>query len=340
MPVIQTSRSSGFEGAPGMLADMLRGAESIEQVRALSPLPDEAQRIIDTVPVTVGLERLVVVSDILRRGLVFPLPNWLSVPEVDWEQISKVGHAIESMDPMARGENQIAARTLKRIPIFLTMDDFEFGFRLIATARRSGYQIDLSHAEQAVRRVNERLEDSAINGSSLKVNGNSVPGLLNAPNANTYAYTGGATWTGKTGAEIIGEIVNMIDLAQADNRFGPYHLWIPTLYGNKFNEDYATNYPKTIGARVSELRTGKDANGNDQFLTWSVADRLPADRTILCQMTRDVVDIIWGQSPTILSWSAHMHPLSPVNFCAIACAVLRVKDDSAGKSGIVTGNLT
>lgn len=340
MAPVQVARVESFNGAPGLLAGMLRNAESIDQIRALSPLPDEAQRIIDTVPVTVGLERLSIVADVLRAGLIYPLPNWLSVPELDWETISKTGHAIETMDPMARGENQIAARALKRLPVYCTVDDFEFGFRLIATARRAGYQIDLDQAEQAVRRVNERMEESAINGSSLKVSGNAVPGLLNAPNANTYPYTSNQAWTAKTGPQIIAEIQNMIDLAQADLRFGPYHLWVPTLYANYFNEDYVTNYPKTIGARVSEIRTGRDSAGREQFLSWSVADRLPADRTVLAQMTRDVLDVVWGQSPTILSWAANNHPLSPTNFAALACGILRVKDDAEGKSGIVVGNLT
>lgn len=334
------TQQSGFNAAPGMLSGILRGAESIEQIRAASPLPPEAQRIIDTVPVMVGLERLSVIADVLRYGLRYPLPNWLSVPEVDWEKESKVGHAIETMEPIARGEKQLIERTLIRIPVYCTIDDFEFGFRFLATARRVGYNVDLNHAVQAVRRVNERIEESAINGSKISVGGNTVKGLLNAPNANTYTFTGGESWTLKTGPEVIAEIQGLIAKAILANRRGPYHLWVPTTYATHFNNDYVDNYPKTIGARISEMRASRGADGADQFLTWSVADRLPDDTVVLAQMTSDVLDVIYGQAPTILSWPLSNHPMSPVEFAAIACMILRVKDDANNKSGIVIGTKT
>lgn len=334
------TQQSGFNGAPSMLAGILRSAESITEIRAASPLPPEAQRIIDTVPVTVGLERLSVIADVLRYGLIYPLPNWLSVPEVDWEKPSKVGHAIETMEPVARGEKQLIDLALVRVPVYCTIDDFEFGFRFLATARRVGYQVDLNHARQAVRRVNERIEESAINGSKISVGGNTVKGLLNAPNANVYTFTGGTAWTSLTGPQIITEIQGLIAKAILANRFGPYHLWVPTTYATHFNNDYVVNYPKTIGARISEMRASRDANGVDQFLTWSVADRLPDDTVVLAQMTTDVMDVIYGQAPTILSWPLNNHPMSPVEFAAIACMILRVKDDANNKSGIVIGTRT
>jgi len=338
MATVSAIQAAGFSLAPNNLANMLRSADSLNDIRALSPLPDEAQRLIDNTVVSVGLERLTIVADVMRAGLIFPLPNWLGVPEVYWETDKKIGHAISTMDPMARGEKQLPDLTGHRIPVYCNVDDFDLGIRTIKTAQRSGYQIDLGMVEQATRRVNEKAEYNAINGSGINVGGNTAPGLLNAPNVNTVTYTGSEAWdvVGHTGAEIVTDVQAMISDLQAVNRFGPYHLWMPTTYGNKMNDDYVANYPGTIGERLSKMRTGKDATGKEQFLTWSVADRLPADRTVMAQMTRDVLDVIYGQAPTAVSWS--MGPLHPVEFAIIGCAILRVKDDGASASGIVVGN--
>lgn len=340
MPTTNAVTSQGFSQAPDALAGMLRGCESLSDIRALSPLPDEAQRLIDTTVGEVGLERLTVVADVMRAGLIFPLPGWLGVPEVYWETEAKIGHAINTMDPLARGENQLPNRIPHRIPVFCQVDDFELGIRTIRTAARAGYQIDLGMVKQAARRVNELIEYNSINGASISVGGNTAPGLLNAPNVNTYTYTGSEAWdvAGHTGDEIVVDVLAMIGKLQAAGRYGPYHLWLPTTYGNKLNENFVANYPGTIMERLRKINTGKDATGQDQFLGISVADRLPADRTVMAQMTDDVLDVIYGQAPTNVSWSVTGTALGPFRFAVIGCAILRVKDDAAGKSGIVVGN--
>lgn len=346
MPTVTTARAATgpdgrpapFMNAPNRLAEMLATCDSLAEIRALAPLPDEAQRLIDQKVVQVGLERLSIIADVMRHGLIFPLPGWLGVPELYWESDSKVGHAISTMDPMARGERQLIAKTGYRMPVYCNVDDFELSIRTIRTAQRNGYQIDLSHVAQAVRRVNERAEYNAINGADIAVGGNTAPGLLNAPNVNTYTYTGSEAWdvAGHTGDEIVFDTLEMIEKLQAVERFGPYHMWVPTTYWNKLNENFTLNYPGTILERLRMISTGKDANGNEQRLQVSVADRLPADRVVMAEMTDSVLDVVYGQAPTAVSWS--MTPMGPFNFAIIGCAILRVKTDSASTSGIVVGN--
>jgi len=314
-------------GYPNLSAG-LSAFESIDALRAAAPLPDDAQRVFDQTVVNVGLERLTVVADMLSSGMVYNLPNAMSVLQLYHERANKVGHAKRTMTPSARGENQLIDRSGVRTPIYITMDDFAFNIRLLLASQRAGAPLDTAHVAQATRRVNEAIEDAAINGSGLTVNGDSAPGLLNAPNANTYTYSSNESWTlaAHSGEDILADVLEMIELAQGDNMFGPYHLYVPTAYGIKLMEDYKANSDKTIWQRLMEIP------GLNKI---AVADRLGTDRTILMQMTPDVADIIVGQQPTVVSWQDG--PGWERFFAVMAIIVPRVRDTYTGQSGIVLG---
>ena len=119
----------------------LRGM-TFEEMRAASPLPRDAQMLIDQAVIRTGLDRLSIVQDLLAEGLTYPLPNPLSVTEIYWESISKTGGAFRTMSPEARGEYQLPARTPYRIPVYLTMDDFSLNIRTLLMSRRVGAPLD------------------------------------------------------------------------------------------------------------------------------------------------------------------------------------------------------
>src|SRR6266542_6536096 len=99
--------------APAHIAQaLLRSGLSIGELRALAPLEENAQNIVDKAVIEVGLERLVIAADVMAAGLTFPLTDPLSIMEVQWELISKTGGAQRTMTPSARGENQLPARTI------------------------------------------------------------------------------------------------------------------------------------------------------------------------------------------------------------------------------------
>lgn len=321
------------DNLPVGLHNALMRCNSLAELRAMHPLPDEAQRVIDDAVVRVGLERLTVVADIMAAGLITKLDDPLSVMELYHEKESKVGHARRTMLPGSRGERQVIQRSGVRTPIYATMEEFSFNIRPMRASQRVGAPLDVSHVEQAVRRVNESIEDAAINGAGVIVGGNSVPGLLNAPNVNTQAYVGNEAWTAAshTGEEIVADVLAMIDDLQADEMFGPYHMWVPTTYGNKLNQDFKSATSGTILERLLAINVG------GQNLRISVADRLPQDRTVMAQMTTDVLDIIDGQRPTVIAWEDG--PGWNLHFAVIAFVIPRVKDTYDAQSGIVTGDL-
>lgn len=313
---------------------LLRAGLSIPTLRSLSPLEEDAQRIIDRAVVRVGLERLTIVRDVLAAGLTYPLSDPLGVTEVQWERQSKTGGAQRTMLPSARGENQLPDRTPARIPVYLTTDDFSLNIRTLKMSERVGAPLDTSLVEEATRRVNEGIEDAMINGAGLQVDGYTTPGLLSGAQQNTMNYVGNEAWdnSGHTGEEILTDVLTMIDRLQADKYYGPYNLYVPTLYGTKLMQDFKANSDKSIMSRLRETVAGGRA------INIEVADRLPANTTVMLQMTSNVVDIIDGQRPVVIPWT------SPDGFTlywmVMAIMIPRVKYDYGSNSGIVVGTPT
>lgn len=301
---------------------------SVAQMRSLSPLPEDAQRIIDQAVVRVGRDRLVVVADLIDAGLTYNVPDALSVMEVQWDAVSESGHAQRTMNPSARGENQLPDRVPNRIPLYLTTDDFFFGIRTLRASQRVGMPLDTTLVEQATRNVNEAIEDAAINGAQLKVHGYDTPGLLTAPNVNTFTIT---NWMTETGENILAQVLSMIGVAHSARRFGPYNLYIPTNYGVRLQNDFKANGELSIMARLMQVQSG------GRTLNIRVADQLPANTVVLVQMTSDIIDLVDGQRPVTVPWT------SPDGFTlywlVMAIQVPRVKTDYAQTSGIVVGRL-
>lgn len=328
--------------APPALRALIEGRITMGELRALRPLPENAGKLIDDAVIRVGLDRLQVVGDLIEEGLTFDIgEDFWGITQVQWDEINEVGYAHRTMEPLARGENQLPDRRPRVIPIYLTWDDFELGIRALNASRRGGAPLDTTLVEQATRRVNEAIEDSMINGVPFNVFGSAVPGLLNAPNVSSYLYetAGGATtaWDdpSKTGAEIISDVMAMIALAQADRKNGPYNLYIPSTYELPLGRNYVegtTTFDVTIRERLERLNFG------GRPLRIRQADMLPANKTVLVQMTRDVLDVVIGQQPTVISWEG---PSGwDLHWVVLACVVPRVKTTYSDQSGIVIADIS
>lgn len=319
------------------------GELSIPALRALSPLSDKAQVLVDRAVVQVGLERLVVAADVMAAGLTYELNDPLSVTQLEWERINKVGHAQRTMSPSARGENQLVNRDVKRLPIYVTTDDFSIGIRTLKASQRVGNPLDVTQVQQATRRVNEAIEDAMINGSTtldgqpLVVGGYGAPGILNAPNANAQALSvnwAGTNTIGTTGPAIVDDVLAMIGKAQADKKFGPYNLYIGTNAGNLIEGDFKVNTTDTIRQRLERIQAGGRA------INIRVADQMPGAATgvqaALVQMTSDVLEMVVGQPPTVIPWTS-LDGFT-LYWLVMAIMVPRVRDDYDGNSGIVIGS--
>ena len=329
--------------ASAMLRALSQSGElSVASLRALSPLSDKAQVMVDKAVVEVGLERLVFAADLMAANLVTNLDDPLSVTQLEWESIGKTGQAQRTMSPSARGENQLPNRIINRLPIYCTTDDFSIGIRTLKMSQRVGQPLDTSLIKQATRNVNEAIEDAAINGATtidgqnLAVAGYGAPGLVNAPNANVQALSvdwTGANTVGTTGPAMVNDVLGMIGKAQADNMYGPYNLYVGTLAGNMMQGDFKVNTTDTIRKRLEQIEAG------GRNLVIRVADRMPGASTgtqaVLVQMTSDVVEMVKGLPPTVIPWTS-LDGFT-LYWLVLAIMIQRVRSNYEGSSGIVLG---
>jgi hypothetical protein len=323
---------------------MEQAAGEMGAFRTLAPLQDKAQVAIDNAVVEVGLQRLTFAADIMAAGLTYPLTDPLSIAQLEWSSINKIGAAQRTMSPSARGENKMPNVIPNRLPIYLTTDQFEIDIRTLKTSQRVGTPLDTTIVKQCTRAVNEAIEDAAINGATtldgqnLVDSGYTAPGLLNAPNAATQTLTAAAWTSVPVGSTVFSEVMAMITKLQANKKFGPYRLYVGTQIGNAMANDYnATNNAQglTIGQRLLQI---------DSLEAIRVADLMPAgngavpsigNKVALVQMTHDVIDMVVGQPPTVIPWTSldgfTIHNL------VMAIMIPRVRSDQTGQSGICIG---
>lgn len=332
---IEAMRRPGFK--------MMEAVETeFMQFRAAAPLQDKAQVAIDKAVVKVGLQRLTFAADIMAAGLTYPLNDPLSVSQLEWNSMNKVGAAQRTMSPSARGENKLPIMTPNRLPIYLTTDRFELDIRTLKMSQRLGTPLDTALVEQCTRSVNEAIEDAAINGATtldgqaMVVGGYSAPGLLNAPNAETDNLTAAAWTSVPVGATIFSQVQGGIAKLQANKKFGPYRLYVPTNVSNALDSDWATTNSQGLTIRQRLLQI-------ESLQAIRTADLLPAGtgtpavgaKVALVQMTSDVIDMVVGQPPTVIPWTSldgfTIHNL------VMAIMIPRVRSDYEGNSGIWIG---
>lgn len=307
--------------------------------RALAPLMDKAQVVIDKAVVEVGLQRLTFVADLLAEGLTYDLTDPLSMTHVEWNKSNKVGAAQRVMTPSARTENKLPTILPSRLPVYITLDGFQLDIRTLKMSQRVGTPLDVANIKSCTRSVNEAIEDAAINGATtldgqdLYVGGYSAPGLLNAPNANTKTLTASA-WAMSTsvGTTVQAEVLDMISKLQADKKYGPYNLYVPTATGIALNQDFKANGNDSILQRLQEIEVG------GRKLRIRTADMLPATKVALVQMTSDVVDIVDGQRPTVVPWTS-LDGFTVHNL-VMGIMITRFRSDYDGNSGVCIGTLT
>ena len=331
---INAMREPGFRQMEEVESDFFRAMSG--GFRALAPLPDKAQVMLDKVPVKVGLQRLSFVKELLSRNLTTPISDPLGVTQLEWNSINKVGAAQRTMSPAVRGENKMPIMLPNRLPIYLTTDRFEIDIRTLKMSQRIGMPLDTTLAEMCFRSVNEAFEDAAINGATtldgqnLQVAGYTAPGLLNAPNAEAKVLTAAAWSTVPVGATVYVEAQAMVQQLKANKKYGPYALVVGTVVAGALDADYVTAAPQnTIRERILKIE------GLQSII---VADLMPATKVALVQMTSDVVDLVVGQMPTIIPWTSLDGFM--VNNLVMGIMIPRFRSDQSGDSGIVIGTLT
>lgn len=338
---ITAMRALGFRRMEAMIDAEVQAQVAGMGFRAAAPtpLPTRAEVVLDQTVISVGTNRLQFVAEMIREGLVTPLPNALGVPFLEtWMDSNETG-AERGMDPEMRTEDSQSLILAGMVPIYVTKNSFSYGVRQLAQSRRIGMPLDTRSAQQKVRAINEAIEDAGVNGpttrdgQALIVNGNPSYGLLTAPNANTQVLTASA-WTGTSpvGATVMAEINVMKGKLIGDFKRGPYTLFVPPGVDQALDIDFKANGNDSIRTRISQMSAG------GRPLRIVLVDTMPSTKVVLAQMTIDVMDLIDGIRPTIIPYTS----ATGLTFRNIVMAIMvpRFRTDYDGNSGIVIGTLT
>lgn len=305
------------------------GSAFKEAVRALSPLPLNYQYTIERTVTEVGYQRLAVVKSVMDvPGLVTPVPNWLSIPLLSWNKVSRAGNARRSMVPDARGESFRPDYGNDSIPLYCTFADFQIPIREMLQAERLGMPLDTELVSQSAININELIESQAINGADISFNGAPVYGLLNTPNRATDKL-GNLSWASasKTGPQMLADVIRMNLTLDLNKQYGVRNIYVGTKVYSNLSNDYITG--SAIG--LLSIRNRLKQEVNDIVL----ADFLPDDYVVMVTMNRNVVDVLYGQEPTAITWSDG--PGFNFKSIVLACSVVRFKDNYEALSGIVVG---
>jgi hypothetical protein len=339
-------RSLGFSSIDEMQAAYTRHASSYfsddPQMRHCSPLPRDAEVAVQDEIIRQSQNRPAVVNALIAAGMSRPNPNWFSEPIIEWNLVTLIGAPKLVMEMVDQFDNQRHDLTPVRMAQPFTVDGNSYGARTLAVSNRSGVSPSWNLITESVgdltRQANRYVEYLVINGAEgFQAKGETFYGLLDAPNANTWTFVDSESWTaaGHTGVDILADVLAGMSTLRAVNKYGPFMLLVPSDYWEKLQEDYdTTSNTETIYDRLVRTRSdsGVELGPNLSILQ---ADFLPDDTVIMLQMDSTTMELLIGQTPTMMTW------LSPngmvTNISVVSCILPQVKWDVALQSGIAIG---
>lgn len=320
-------QDNGVIKATGSVAQKLLASNfNINALRLNNVLRKEEWLQFDERLIEISRQRLRAVADVLEAGLTLNLANGMGTTVVQWETSSDMDPAIRSMDGLNRDRDDRVEFNINNLPIYITHKDFTLNLRHLMASRERGEPIDVTQIDVCTRRVSDSLEDALVNGvAGYTVAGNTIYGYTTHPNRNTYELTN--SWQTASGADIVTDVLAMITISHAINMYGPFVIYVPTAEMVNLQNDHKTESERTILERVLAI---------DSITDVRVLDTLTADNILMVQMTRDVVDMVVGQQPTVVQWEEQGG--FKINFKVLSIMVPRIKSDFNGVSGIVHGS--
>jgi uncharacterized linocin/CFP29 family protein len=319
--------SGKWAGERFMHAIKTKGTISPADLRTNDLLRNEDWKVFDTAILQGARERIRLVADLLAAGLVKTIPNGLAKTVLEWDKITDMGDAIESLDGVTRAENDRLDFETAGLPLPLVHKDWYLNLRMFMASQSTGNPIDTTYATAAGRKVGEKVEDMTFNGGKT-YGALTIPGLLTHPDRNIASFGTNGNWgaAAKTGDNILADIFSMITLLEAAGFDGPYWLYYGgTAPGLKLAEDYKAASDKTILQRIQEIGPGRISKVGH-------SSKIPASNVVMFQPTDDVVRMVEGEPLQTVQWDVHGG--FQINFKAFTILVPNVRSDTDGNSGV------
>lgn len=294
------------------------------QVNAGTLRRDEWKRL-DEAVLDISRFRLGGIADLVSNGLTYDLGNGMETTVLEYHDSSDAMEASQTMDGVTRSNGDRPVYTYHYLPLPITHVDYEINARVLAASRKLGNPLDTMSAERAARKVNEKLEAMLFTNVTYAFGGGTIYSYLNHPDINLVTLSSHWDAVGKTGDNIITDVLNMKQSSIDAYHYGPWMLYIPTAYETKLDSDYNAVTPgTTIRERIMKI---------DGIKGIKVIDTLTANTVLLVQMSPDVVRLVRGMGIQNVEWQTEGKFITKYKVMTIQ--VPQVRSDQNGASGIV-----
>jgi len=316
---------SGVQAFGTVAEALLANNMTTQGLRTNTVLRKEEWKAMDTAILRANRSRLIGVADLKSRGLVFDMGGaGLASTVLEYEKMSKLGRAQMDMDGETQGRRDRLTFSIGYLPLPIIYQDFSINARVLAASRRNLSKLDTTTGEEAAKTVAEELEIILFQGtSSFSYGGGTIYGYTDAPDRQTGSMT---AWT-TSGADPVADILAMKQKMINQKFYGPYVVYIPTLYETALDENYVTGSAAvniTVRERIMKI-------GGVEAI--KVADYMPAGQMVMVNMTTATIRMVTGMGLKNVEWKegAGMR----TNFKVMTIDVPQIRSDKDSNCGIV-----
>jgi uncharacterized linocin/CFP29 family protein len=293
---------------------------NINSLRTQTVLQRDEWKLFDDRVVQVAREKLVIVTDIIARGLVYNLRNALGVMQLEWATDGDIEPAEITMSGLPQAAKDTWEHGYVSMPIPIIHKEFQYNLRQLIAARNNGRDLDATHGDLAARKVAEKIEEMVFVGANVSMNNGRIWGLTTHPNRNVGTMT--APWATATGEQIVGDVLAAVQKLIDDFQSGPWILYVPLSATAKLSNDYKTDSDKTILERIMAIEGISDVRPTTKIVAGF----------LLVQLSSDTIEMVNGFGPTMVEWETKGG--FELNFKIMSIMVPRVRADRLGQSGI------
>ena len=284
-------------------------------------LRHEEQEQWDMKLVKVARARLNMVADLQMAGLTHPIRS-VGVTTSFYERVNDMTQATVDMDGVTVGQLDRLTFDEVGVPIPVVHKEFAVNWRQLEASRTLGEPLDTTSLGVATRQVANTCEYMLAKGlPNFEFRGNKIYGYTNHPNRNTVNLA--QNWANDQ-STIISDVNKMRKAMFADNRFGPFILYVAKNLWHILEEDYSTEKgDRTFKERIEAF---------SDITAVRHADYLADNNVVMVQMTDDVVDLAVAQD---ISFMEFMRIPNRFEFMVCTLMAPRIKADRNDSCGIV-----
>ncbi len=309
-----------------MAAAMLNNGFNANALRTNGVLRKDEWKAMDDKILEIASRRMPVTNALIRRGLTVNIPNGLGTTIFEYEDASDLTVAEMDMDAATMGKEDRLKFSLKSLPLPIVHKGFRISARILEASRTRGLPLDTTTTSASMRQVAEFVETITCNGAGTYEFGGAtsiIYGLLDHPNLNAVTLAQNWDASGKTGAEILADVIGLKQALITDRAHGPYMLIVPTSYETALDGDFKANSDSTVRERLLEI------GGIEEIV---VADFMTTNKVVLVQMAEETFRMVIGMQPRVIQWQVPGTLVS--HYKVITIMVPQLRADQDGRMGL------